>query len=201
MSLRTARIFVDYRVAAHRGTSSPRLTHRGRAMSQIDIRKIRTEDAKSFRQCLDAVARERKYLAQVEAPPLAKIQEFVGDSVAQDAAQYVAVAEGEVVGWCDIFPHWAYALAHVGTLGMGIRLGFRGQGLGRRLLLTTLEHACAKGIYRVTLEAREDNLRAIRLYESVGFQHEGRAACALRFDGVFYGGVTMARLQGPASAA
>lgn len=168
---------------------------------QHTIRQIELQDAEEFRACLDSVARERKYLAQVEAPPLEKIREFVAQSVGQDAAQYVAIVDKKIVGWSDVFAHWAYALKHVGTLGMGIQAEFRGQGLGRALLIKTLEHALKNEIYRVTLEAREDNIRAIRLYEGVGFMHEGRAACALRFDGKFYTGITMALLQGPASVA
>jgi ribosomal protein S18 acetylase RimI-like enzyme len=168
---------------------------------QPTIRRIQLPDAEGFRACLDSVARERKYLAQVEAPPLEKVRGFVTQSVEQDAAQYVAVVDNEIVGWCDVFAHWAYAMKHVGTLGMGIQSEFRGQGLGRALLLQTLEHALKNEVYRVTLEAREDNTRAIRLYEQVGFKHEGRAACALRFDGTFYTGVTMALLQGPANVA
>jgi RimJ/RimL family protein N-acetyltransferase len=187
--------------AAGPGESRRCLGNTKDAMSQIEIRKIDTQDAESFRECLDSVARERTYLAQVGAPPLERTRQFVEESVAKDAAQYVAVIDGRVVGWCDIFAHWAYALQHVGTLGMGVHASFRGQGLGRRLIAKTLAHACDKGIYRVTLEAREDNLRAIRLYESMGFKHEGRAPCALRFDGVFYAGVSMALLQGPASDA
>jgi putative acetyltransferase len=158
----------------------------------ISIRKIQLEDAAGFRECLDSVARERQYLAQVEALPLERVREFVAQSVEQDAT------EG-IVGWCDVFPHWAYALQHVGSLGMGVHARFRGQGLGRALILQTLDHALKKGIFRVELEAREDNTRAIRLYEQVGFQHEGRAPCALRFDGVFYAGIKMALLQGPAA--
>ena len=164
------------------------------------IRQIQLQDAEGFRACLDAVARERRYLAQVEAPPIERVREFVAQSVEQDAAQYVAVVEGKIVGWCDVFAHWAYALKHVGTLGMGVLAEHRGQGVGRALLLRTIEHALRQGIYRITLEAREDNVRAIRLYEQVGFQHEGRAACALRFDDQFYAGVQMALLQGPARA-
>ena len=170
-------------------------------MQDYEVRKITVADAPSFRECLDAVARERKFLAQVEAPPLERMEQFVADSVSKDAAQYVAVNDGKVIGWCDIFPHWAYALQHVGVLGMGVLGPYRGQGLGRRLILQTLAHAREQGIFRVTLEAREDNAKAIRLYESVGFKHEGRAPCAMRFDGVFYTGATIALLQGPAGAA
>ena len=168
---------------------------------QHTIRQIQLHDADEFHACLDSVARERKYLAQVEAPPIDKVREFVAQSVEQDAAQYVAVVDERIVGWCDVFSHWAYALKHVGTLGMGVHTEFRGQGLGRALLVRTLDHALRNDILRVALEAREDNDRAIRLYENVGFKHEGRAPCALRFEGKFYTGVKMALLQGPASVA
>lgn len=165
----------------------------------IAVRQIRLEDTPSFRECLDAVARERRFLAQVEALPLARMEEFVKQSVEADAAQYVAVAAGRVVGWCDVFAHWAYALRHVGTLGMGVHADFRRQGLGERLLRATLAHALRNGVCRITLEARADNAAAIRLYEKVGFRHEARTRCALRFDDVFFDGVQMALLQGPAA--
>jgi GNAT superfamily N-acetyltransferase len=148
-------------------------------MQDYEVRKITLADAPSFRECLNSVARERKFLAQVEAPPLERMEKFVADSVSQNAAQYVAISDGKVVGWCDIFPHWAYALQHVGVLGMGILEPHRGQGLGRRLITQTLEHALSNGIFRVTLEAREDNLRATRLYESRASSMKGalRAHC------------------------
>ena len=163
------------------------------------IRHIQLPDAESFHACLDAVARERRYLAQVEALPIERIREFVESSVASDAAQFVAIHGDRLIGWCDVFPHWAHALQHVGTLGMGVLDGYRGRGIGERLLRRTLAHALEKGIYRVTLEARSDNARAIRLYERVGFRHEGVARAALRFDGRFHDAVQMALLQGPAA--
>ena len=173
-------------------TNNPMLT---------SIRQIQVDDAEGFRACLDSVAKERMYLAQIEALPIERVREFVAKSVQENAAQYVAVVDGVVVGWCDVFPHWAYALSHVGTLGMGVHTDYRGQGIGRALLVQTLEHALKNGVYRVVLEAREDNLRAIHLYEQIGFKHEVRTLCALRFEGVFYAGVQMSLLQGPASVA
>jgi putative acetyltransferase len=167
----------------------------------VTVRRIRVADAAAFRDCLDAVARERRYLAQVEAPPLARVEAFVAESVAADAAQFVALDGAQLVGWCDVFPHWAHALQHAGTLGMGVREGWRGQGLGAQLLRATLDHALAKGICRVALEARADNTRAIRLYERFGFVHEGIARAAMRFDGVWHDAVRMALLQGAAVSA
>jgi len=148
-----------------------------------------------FHACLDAVARERSYLAQVQAVPLERLAVFVRDSVANDAAPYVALDGALVVGWCDVFPGWADAVKHCGALGMGVTASHRGRSVGRRLIEATLAHAERQGLARVELEVRADNARAIRLYERVGFVHETRKRCGMRFDGVDFDALTMGRLS------
>ena len=64
----------------------------------LPILAIAECQAASFHTCLDKVAREKRYLAQTEAPVLAKIEGFVRQSVADDAVQFVAVDGGRVVG-------------------------------------------------------------------------------------------------------
>ncbi len=159
--------------------------------------------AASYHACLDGVAREKRYLAQVQALPLARIEAFVADSVANDAIQYFALADEQVVGWADIFPAWATAVSHCGTLGMGVLPAWRGQGLGRQLLQACIHKAWARGITRIVLEARADNLRAIQLYERMGFTHEARMRRAMRFDGEYFDAVQMSLLKpdGPDPAA
>jgi ribosomal protein S18 acetylase RimI-like enzyme len=161
----------------------------------IDIVHITEAHAEGFRACLDAVAREQKYLAQTKALPLARIQEFVRDSVQANAAQYLAMDGSSVVGWCDVFPGWADAIQHCGTLGMGVLAAYRGQGIGTRLMAATLAHARRNGITRVALEVRADNLNAIRLYERTGFVHEGRKRNGMRFNGVYFDALAMALIH------
>jgi putative acetyltransferase len=160
----------------------------------IDIVPIALEHAVGFHACLDAVAREKRYLAQVQAPPIERVEGFVRESVSSDAVQFVALDGQRVIGWADIFAHWAEAVKHCGTLGMGVHVDHRGRGLGERLLRACLGKAPSKGITRVTLEARADNQAAIRLYERLGFAHEARKRHALRFDGVYYDAVQMSLL-------
>jgi ribosomal protein S18 acetylase RimI-like enzyme len=45
----------------------------------------------------------------------------------------------------------------------------RGRGVGRALLNAAAQHARARGCAKLTLEVREDNLRARGLYEACGF--------------------------------
>ena len=169
------------------------------ALADIVIAPIALHHAPGFHACLDAVAREQRWLAQTEALPLARIEGFVADSVAQDAVQFVALDGDQVVGWADIFPAWAAAVAHVGQLGMGLLASHRGQGIGERLLRACLAKAQAKGLTRITLEARADNAAAIALYRKCGFAHEALMRRAMRFDGVYFDAVQMSLLLGDAA--
>jgi len=164
-------------------------------VANIEIIPIAESHSESFRECLDAVAREKRYLAQIEASPLERIQAFVRESVANDAVQFVAVAGQRVVGWADIFPAWPQAIKHRGNLGMGILPEYRGQGIGKRLLEACIAKAWASGITRIELESRADNTAALHLYEGLGFTREAVKRRAMRFDDVYYDVVEMSLLK------
>lgn len=161
----------------------------------VEIVPVAEHLAASYRQCLDVVAREKRYLAQIEALPLKRIEGFVKESVATDAVQFMAVDGKQVVGWADIFPSWAHAVAHCGSLGMGLLPEYRGRGIGRQLLQACIAKARAKGITRIELEVRADNTRAIGLYKALGFEVEAIKRQAMRFDGVYYDALQMSLLQ------
>lgn len=100
---------------------------------QIEIREIEEADIPGFRECLDSVARERRFLAQLEAPPMEKTREFVRASMERGDIRVVAVDGDNVVGWCDITARRFEGLDHVGELGMGILKEYRGRGIGLAL--------------------------------------------------------------------
>jgi ribosomal protein S18 acetylase RimI-like enzyme len=158
----------------------------------VVVMPIAEAHALAFRECLDVVARERQFLALYEAPPPALVLAFVKENIASDNAQFVALDGDRVVGWADIVRGWAPAIAHTGTLGMGVLREYRGRGIGESLLRACVAKARAKGITRVELAARVDNARAIRLYERLGFVREGIKRGAMRYDGVDHDCVLMA---------
>ncbi len=45
----------------------------------------------------------------------------------------------------------------------------RGQGIGRALMMAAIDRLIAKGIARLTLHVRADNVAAIGLYQSLGY--------------------------------
>ena len=147
-----------------------------------------------FREVLDGVARERRYLAFLEAPPLARMRRFVLDGLSCGIAQYVAVDGERVVGWCDVTRRAHATLRHCGVLGMGVAATHRGRGIGAALLGATLERCAACGITRVELVVRADNAAAIALYRRHGFELEGRLRGYLIVDDQPQDALQMARL-------
>jgi len=86
----------------------------------IHIQPITPADIPRFAAALDAVARERQYLALTESPPLEKVQEFVSALLADHWPHYIALADNQVIGWCDVSGQQRAVFAHVGSLGMGV---------------------------------------------------------------------------------
>ena len=161
-------------------------------VSDIAIVPIAPEHIESFHRALDTVAREKKYLSMLEATPLPETREFILGMIRKANPQFVALADGEVVGWCDISRHFFPSHAHRGNLGMGIIPEYRGRGLGRRLIETTLKRARETGFSRVELDVHTDNARAIALYEKVGFVKEGVVRDAACIDGRYLDAISMA---------
>ena len=144
---------------------------------------------------LDSVARERRYLALVEAPPLESAKAFVGAVIKAGHAQFVAVDEARIVGWCDALPGDAAAgTAHIGRLGTGVHRDYRRQGIGRRLLEATIAKSRERGLEKIELTVYASNVPAISLYQKLGFVEEGRKKRGRFLDG-FYDDVLLMALD------
>jgi len=139
----------------------------------VQIRRSTSDDFDGFYECFAAICRERRYLALVDPPPQDAARAFIIDAHQRGAVQYVAIADGRVVGWCDIIPNALEGFRHSGRLGMGIDPEFRGKGIGRRLMDATINDARTAGLTRIELEVFSSNTNAITLYERYGFAHEG----------------------------
>jgi RimJ/RimL family protein N-acetyltransferase len=158
----------------------------------LEVVPLAEEHFVALREVLDTVAREKRFLAFTEAPPLDAAIAFYRGLLACDAAASVAMLGGQVVGWCDVLPTHGQARAHVGTLGIGLVPSARRRGFGRPLLEATLDRAVRKGLTRIELTVRADNLNAKALYERVGFVTEGLSRRAFRIDGEYFDAFSMA---------
>jgi ribosomal protein S18 acetylase RimI-like enzyme len=162
------------------------------SVQDIKIVPIAEEYIEGFHRCLDSVARERRHLAFVQAPPFESARKFVLSNIAKNVPQLVALSGDDVVGWCDISPMKLEGFTHCGTLGMGVRKDFRRLGIGTRLLEHTIGEAREMGLERIELEVLASNTAAIRLYEKAGFVVEGVKKKGRKLDGEYDDLVEMA---------
>lgn len=148
--------------------------------------------SKSLHECFESVARERRYLGRVQAPPLEETEKFVRACLERHTPYFVALDGERVVGWCNIVANEGEGFTHRGTLGMGVLSGYRGKGIGTSLIDRTIEAARAAGLERVELAVFASNLPAIKLYEKTGFVTEGVKKRARKIDGAYDDIVQMA---------
>jgi ribosomal protein S18 acetylase RimI-like enzyme len=162
----------------------------------IQIVPIAEEHIEGFYRCLDAVARERRYLALVQAPALESVRQSVLSGIENAVIRLVALSkEGDqvrVVGWCDISPMTREGFTHCGRLGMGVHQDFRRRGIGRKLIDQAICRAKELGLERIELEVFASNTPAIKLYERLGFVVEGVKKKARKLDGVYDDMIQMA---------
>jgi RimJ/RimL family protein N-acetyltransferase len=127
---------------------------------------------------------EREYLARVAA--------------ADNSLAIVALAGEEIVGALTFDGGRRARMRHAGEFGISVLQAYAGQGLGRALLEYLLAWAERSGVVRkINLKVRVDNLPAIRLYERMGWVHEGCTSRDTLIDGKFNDCLLMGREVDP----
>lgn len=167
-------------------------------MVNVEIIPITEEHITGFWSAVDSVAREHKYLAFLEGPPINTTKDFVLGNIEGNWPHFIAVKDGHIIGWCDISALDRPVFAHIGSLGIGILAPYRGLGIGKKLLQTAIQKAEQKGLTRIELTVRENNEPAIALYKKFGFVIEGIHKKGVCIDGKYENHVFMALLLGGA---
>ena len=161
----------------------------------LKILQLQESHFTGHREALDVVAREKRYLAFTQAPPLDQCIAFYRSILRDGHCQFIAQQEGAVVGWCDVLPVRGEARAHVGALGIALIPSARHLGIGRRLMQSAVDKAWEVGLSRIELDVRIDNANAKALYERMGFEVEGVHRRAFLIDGEFFDSYSMALLR------
>ena len=80
---------------------------------------------------------------------------------------------GTSIGMFKLFP-WTYRASHIAYLGgLAIHPAYAGKGFGVKMMQEIIELANQKDYKRIELSVSTENLRAIKLYNTVSFEEEG----------------------------
>ena len=133
-----------------------------RTASQFDIER--------WLALFEAVAAEGKWIG-AESPVDKDERREIFDRIvnSSDAVVLIAEVDGQLVGVLNGRIHRG-----VVDLGLIVDKGWRGKGVGSRLIRTCLSWAADHRAHKVFLEVRPHNTDAIALYHKFGFVEEGR---------------------------
>ncbi len=160
--------------------------------SDIEIRRVRESDVEPLREVINQICVEKWYLATAEGFSLEQSRAYLQRVIENGFPYVVAIHQDRIVGWCDIVPSPGSGYAHSGRLGVAVAGEYRGKGLGRRLMEACLSLARRSPIEKVELEVFTDNVRAVQLYESLGFKVEGVKVRARKLEGRYQDSQLMA---------
>lgn len=169
------------------------------------IRVIDATDAGATIALRQALAQETKFLSEEPDEVRTDIEEqaaFFTKKLSSPVDLHIlAEVEGRVVAIASLDGSTMSRFEHGVRLVLGARREFWRQGLGRAMVETLIDWADSREIVRIALEVVETNLGAIRLYESLGFAHEGRLRCRTKHGDTYLDNYVMARIRRPTHAA
>ena len=138
-------------------------------MDEILIRDMKPEDVALVNDFFDAMGPESRALFNRQDCNRNGALRFCAE---QDTNHryWMAVLDGKMVGLV-FFVHWGTGIP---VLGIAVRDGIRGKGLGGKLIDYAIAEAKAAGKGGIRLTTQFANLRGQTLYESRGFQRMGQ---------------------------
>ncbi|MGL5641403.1 MAG: GNAT family N-acetyltransferase [Paraclostridium sp.] len=161
------------------------------------LRVPRKEDAQNMINYLNQIGGESDFLTfgenQFSVSLEAEEAWIESYRNSENSLLIVTTIEDEIVSISSIPSNKKERTRHNGVLGISILKKYWGEGLGSGLLDFLISWAKSNSITkRIELLVREDNHRAIKLYEKFGFEKEGIHKGDLYVKGVYYNTIIMA---------
>lgn len=160
----------------------------------ILIRKAQIEDAERIVEIEREIAKQPGILCS--APDELSMESVIKtiSSFLQGAPGIYLVAEydGASVGHAFLQPHHLRSLRHVAELTIAIHPAWQRRGIGTLLLQSLINWAIESTVIeKIQLNVRASNLKAISLYQKIGFQEEGRLRNRLKLSNCYLDDIVM----------
>lgn len=167
----------------------------------VAVRRLGTADLADYKRLRDAMlaAHPESFTSDADAEALKQPLDYLGrlGLDRRDGGHFTIGAwrGAELVGAisCDRDPR--VKVRHVGhVVGMMVKAGDRGAGLGAALLASCIAEARRAGIEMLTLSVTASNGPAIRLYDRHGFTPWGKLPRAIRVGRTYHDKLHMVRM-------
>lgn len=163
---------------------------------EVLIRKIEPEDAKSsIRFSKQIFGLPTVLTTQNEFNQTVESQTKWIESFQESDTKFalVAIHGNEVVGLLDFSTIRRERMSHIGDFGVSVLPDFENNGIARTMIQMLLDWASENPrVEKVNLKVSSNNPKAVRLYESLGFQKEGQMKKEIKLeDGTYVDTILM----------
>ena len=160
-------------------------------MKNITIRKAKIGDAQAILQYLDQIGKESDNLTFGEEGIGYTLEDeekmIQGFEENLNSTMYIAIDSNQVVSVGNLSASKRERTKHVSVLGISVLKSHWNMGIGKKMMNSLIEFAKqAPDTKAIHLEVRSDNLVAIHLYESVGFEKNTTIPEMMYINDVYY---------------
>lgn len=141
---------------------------------ELLLRNPREEDARMLLDYLKVTCGETRYLVKEPEEITMTLEEeeaFIRkQNDSENSVMLLGFLNGRYVGNCSLMGNGPLRYRHRVSMGIALYQEFTGLGIGRAMIGTLFKIAGEKGFEQVELEVVKDNVRAVRLYQDMGFE-------------------------------
>lgn len=163
----------------------------------MEIRKLKVEDYKGFYNLLYKLDEETDFML-FEKGERNISEDGVEKLLSLDEEDKIVLGvvsdEGKIIGFLSGTRGEYKRIRHSVYIVIGIREGFTGKGIGKKLFEELFLWGEKFSIKRYELTVCADNLRGIKLYKKMGFNMEGIKEKSILKDGIYIDEYYMAKI-------
>ncbi len=163
---------------------------------KVILRKIRWEDLDDCIEFINSLVEEGADILRDTKVARDEEADWLGNRLARiEKGQQIGVVaevDGKLVANSEVEKGISY-MSHLGYLGIGIKKGYRGIGIGTRLIQTLINESKKARLETLVLHVFDANETAKALYRKMGFKDAGRIPKGIHKDGKYMDLIRMTR--------
>ena len=144
---------------------------------KVVLRSVKWEDLDDLIEFINSLVEEGADILRSSKVTRSEEAEWLGNRLAcvdkGELIDAVAEVDGTVIANSEVDKR-SDIMSHVGVLGIGIKQGYRGIGVGTQLMKTLIDESKKAGLKILVLDHFATNKTARQLYEKMGFKEAGK---------------------------
>jgi L-amino acid N-acyltransferase YncA len=152
-------------------------TFTARDERRVVLRSVKWEDLNDLLETINSLVKEGADIVRTEKVTRNEEADWLGRFLAGiekgEIINCVAEVDGRVIANSEVVKR-AGQMSHVGDFAIAIRQGYRGIGIGTRIMETLVEESKKAGLKILVLSVFDTNKIAKQLYQKMGFKEVGR---------------------------